>query len=86
MKLYLFLGMIKLKKTQSVWVETMVFLLKSHHYLFFFQPSKNFRCVGVLLECMCTVCMLCLQRPQEGDGSLGTRVTDSCEPMYGCQC
>lgn len=34
--------------------------------------------------CMYTMCMHCLQR-SEGIRSPGTRVTDSCEPLYGCQ-
>lgn len=33
---------------------------------------------------MCTMYMPDPQRPKEGFGSLGSRVTDSCEPSPGC--
>lgn len=45
---------------------------------FFFSALK--RILGVwVCGCLCAVCMLCPQKPEEGGGSLGIRVTDSCE-------
>ena len=36
-----------------------------------------------LLVCVCTVCMQCLQRPDENGGSSETVVTDDCELPCG---
>lgn len=34
--------------------------------------------------CLRTTCIQCLQRPEEGAGSPGNKVTKSCELLYGC--
>ena len=34
--------------------------------------------------CLCTTCMQCPQRPEEGSKSLGTGVIGSCEPPCRC--
>lgn len=41
--------------------------------------------MSVLLACMSVhlLCAWCQQRPEEGVGFLGTRVTDGCEPPGG---
>jgi hypothetical protein len=38
-------------------------------------------CVHV---CLCTVCVQCLQRPEEGAGSAGTRVAAVSVPLCAC--
>uniref|UniRef100_A0ABK0M252 Protein N-terminal glutamine amidohydrolase n=1 Tax=Rattus norvegicus TaxID=10116 RepID=A0ABK0M252_RAT len=41
--------------------------------------------MGVCLPmCLCTLCALCLQNPEEGVGFLGTRATDVCKLPCGC--
>lgn len=40
-------------------------------------------CAGVLCTCVCITHIHCLQRPEEGTSSSGTRVRDSCELPCG---
>ena len=51
-----------------------VLLLPSLNYLNFFLNELPFIWVIVLLECMCTTCVLCPQRPEEGVWSLGLQL------------
>lgn len=37
-----------------------------------------------LLECLCTTCIQCPQKPEEGVKSPETRVADNCERLCGC--
>lgn len=52
----------------------------NHPLLFSFFRFFYFICSGVLPECLCTMRMQCLQRPEEDIRSFGTGVTNS----YGC--
>lgn len=40
--------------------------------------------VFCLLVCLCTICMQCLHKAEEGIGSSRTKVRDDCEIPYEC--
>lgn len=44
----------------------------------------SFLFISILLMFLCTTFMQWLWRPEDGIKSPETRVTDSCEPPYGC--
>lgn len=47
---------------------------------------KNILCVWLfcLRECLCTTCVQCPQRPEEGTRLPGTEVTGGCQPSFAC--
>ena len=51
-----------------------------------FPSFLIFLCVWLfcLHVCMCTTCMQCLWRPEEGSRFPGTGITSGCEPPCGC--
>lgn len=57
----------------------------NHEESAFFIYYFYFICVCVLPAYICTVCVQCLWRPEEGIGYCGTGLNDSCELTGGCE-
>lgn len=54
-------------------------------FIFIFKDLFIFMCMGVLFACVLgTACIQCLWKPEEGSGSPGTGITNSCQPLCGC--